>query len=222
MKKAPKPEYEVTSQEQIAIRKFVARRAASPAPRLNILIKKKKIIKFSPDHPDEYIGRALLMEALGTADEDFLNGLLEQLAHTVEQGGQISEHGLNFMVSVVKDIKPKDQIEAMLAAQMAAVHMATMTVRSATYARRKHTAAGQRRARFQQARPHLCNPDGGAQTLPNRWRAEGHRATCVGQRRRPSDRGECDAGPTRDRAGQGCGVTARTRRLTDARKDDCG
>ena len=89
------------------------------------------------------------MEALGTADEDFLNGLLEQLARTVEQGGQISEHGLNFMVSVVKDIKPKDLIEAMLAAQMAAVHMATIDGRSATYARRKHTAAGQRRARFQ-------------------------------------------------------------------------
>jgi hypothetical protein len=37
------------------------------------------------------------------------------------------EHGLNFMLSVVKGIEPKDQVEAMLAAQMAAVHMATMT-----------------------------------------------------------------------------------------------
>src|SRR5208283_33464 len=34
---------------------------------------------------------------------------------------------LNFMVSVVKDIGPRDQIEAMLAAQMAAVQLATMT-----------------------------------------------------------------------------------------------
>src|SRR4051794_22782967 len=31
------------------------------------------------------------------------------------------------MLSVVKSIQPKDEIEAMLAAQMAAVHMATMT-----------------------------------------------------------------------------------------------
>ena len=30
-------------------------------------------------------------------------------------------------MSVVKDIEPEDQIEAMLAAQMATVHMATMT-----------------------------------------------------------------------------------------------
>ena len=31
------------------------------------------------------------------------------------------------MLSVIKGIEPKDQVEAMLAAQMAAVHMSTMT-----------------------------------------------------------------------------------------------
>ena len=31
------------------------------------------------------------------------------------------------MLSVVKGVKPKDQLETMLAAQMAAIHMATMT-----------------------------------------------------------------------------------------------
>ena len=39
----------------------------------------------------------------------------------------MDERGLNFMLSVVKGIEPKDQVEAMLAAQMAAVHMSTMT-----------------------------------------------------------------------------------------------
>jgi hypothetical protein len=37
------------------------------------------------------------------------------------------EEGLNFMLSIVKGIDPRDQVEAMLAAQMAAVHNATMT-----------------------------------------------------------------------------------------------
>jgi hypothetical protein len=37
------------------------------------------------------------------------------------------ESGTNFMLAVVKGIEPRDQIEAMLAAQMAAVHNATMT-----------------------------------------------------------------------------------------------
>ena len=34
---------------------------------------------------------------------------------------------MNFMLSIVKGIEPRDQIEAMLAAQMAAVHMASIT-----------------------------------------------------------------------------------------------
>lgn len=67
------------------------------------------------------------MEALGTTDIYFMEGLLGQLANASVQGGKIDENGINFMLSVIKAIKPKDQLEAMLAAQMAAVHMATMT-----------------------------------------------------------------------------------------------
>jgi len=67
------------------------------------------------------------MEALGGADQDFVNGLLSQLANAGSKGRQIDERGLNFMLSVAKGIQPKDQVEAMLAAQMAAIHMATMT-----------------------------------------------------------------------------------------------
>ncbi len=80
-----------------------------------------------PDHPDIAVGQILLMEALGTTELDFLRGLLGQLANAGSQGGQVDEDGLNFMLSVVKGIEPEDEIESMLAAQMAAVHMATMT-----------------------------------------------------------------------------------------------
>jgi hypothetical protein len=66
------------------------------------------------------------MEALGTADLDFLNGLLRQLTNVSSPGEEIDERALNFMVSVVKGIQPRDQVEAMLAAQMAAVQRATM------------------------------------------------------------------------------------------------
>jgi hypothetical protein len=47
--------------------------------------------------------------------------LLKQLVNAGTQGSTADEHGLNFMVSVVKGIEPKDQVEAMLAAQMATV-----------------------------------------------------------------------------------------------------
>jgi hypothetical protein len=67
------------------------------------------------------------MDALGTRDQDFLNGLLTQLATAGSQGQKVDASGLNFMLAVVKGVAPNDQVEAMLAAQMAAVHMATMT-----------------------------------------------------------------------------------------------
>jgi hypothetical protein len=72
-------------------------------------------------------GYVLLMEALGTTDLDFTQELLGQLANAGSQGSEVGVQGVNFMLSIIKGIKPRDQVEAMLAAQMAAVHMATMT-----------------------------------------------------------------------------------------------
>jgi hypothetical protein len=70
----------------------------------------------------------LLMDALGTRDWDFLQGFLAQLASAAgSKGGKVDGQTLNFMLSVVKGIEPKDQVEALLAAQMAAVHTAFMT-----------------------------------------------------------------------------------------------
>ncbi len=67
------------------------------------------------------------MEAVGTRDPDFLDGLLAQLANAGTQGGKVEGRGLNFMLSVIKGMKPRDQVETMLAAQMAVVHTATIT-----------------------------------------------------------------------------------------------
>jgi hypothetical protein len=60
-------------------------------------------------------------------DPDFVNGLITQLANASATGTELNPSGLTFMLSVVKGVKPRDQLEAMLAAQMAAVHMASMT-----------------------------------------------------------------------------------------------
>jgi hypothetical protein len=79
------------------------------------------------DHPHARIAQVLLMEALGTSDHDFMVGLLQQLANAGTEGQKLDASGLNFMLSVVEGAKPADQFEAMLAAQMAVVHMATMT-----------------------------------------------------------------------------------------------
>jgi hypothetical protein len=67
----------------------------------------------------------LLTEALGSQDPDFIWGLVSQLsqASTRFNDGE----GLNFMLSGIKGMHPRDCIEAMIGAQMAAVHMSMMT-----------------------------------------------------------------------------------------------
>jgi len=125
-KKRPEPNaakpYDKTSQERTAIDRFLARYAANSAPRLKVT-KGKEI---APHHPDALAGQLLLMDALGTGDPEFYNGLIDQLARVGSQGDQTNEQTLNFMLSVVKGVQPKDQLEAMLAAQMAAVHMLSL------------------------------------------------------------------------------------------------
>ncbi len=79
------------------------------------------------DHPEPLIWLVALMEAVGTRDGDFLGGLLEQLVNAGTQGREPDEAGVNFMLSVVKDVEPRDQVVAVLATQIAAIHMATMT-----------------------------------------------------------------------------------------------
>jgi hypothetical protein len=71
------------------------------------------------------IGFLLMQDALGAAGGAFTYGLLGQLARATSGGEQVSETDLNFMVSVIKGIEPRDQVESMLAAQMAAIHMAS-------------------------------------------------------------------------------------------------
>lgn len=90
-------------------------------------------MKIGPDnlleieHQDNQIGYLRLMENCGTGDLKFFAPLLNQLASATGKGQDICENDLNFALSVIGDVKPKDQLEAMLAAQMACVHIASMT-----------------------------------------------------------------------------------------------
>jgi hypothetical protein len=119
--------YEPTPRERAAVKACFDRREKTlPSPRMKVSMK-KNVATISPDHSDEAVGKMLLMEALGIAEPDFLNGLLRQLANVGTTGRAVDERELNFMLAVVKGVEPKDQVEAMLAAQMAAVHNATMT-----------------------------------------------------------------------------------------------
>ncbi len=120
------PRYRPTDRELAAMQKCVDRADAQPAPRLKLTRNGGAGINL--DHPDATVGEALLAEALGTADSDFLHGLLRQIADAAAPDRQFDEAKLNFVLSLVKSAQPRDQLEAMLATQMAAVHMSTMSL----------------------------------------------------------------------------------------------
>ena len=128
-KKPPKDDkvqHKATPSELAALEAYCARsKAAKPAPRIKVS-KREKIAEVSLDHPDQALGHVLLAQSLGIADGHFLTGLLRQLANAGTQGGEVVEEAVNFMLSVVQGMEPKDHLEVMLIAQMTAVHMATM------------------------------------------------------------------------------------------------
>ncbi len=126
-KSVPSKPYEPTPQEREVVDAYRARvrgKAAVPAVTVG---EGKDRGKLDFDHPDKAVAACLLSGAVGTHDLDFLGGILIQLANVASKGQTADASAVNFMLSMVKGVEPRDQIEAMLAAQMAAVHNATMT-----------------------------------------------------------------------------------------------
>jgi hypothetical protein len=103
---------------------IIEARERTPAPGLKIGAEDG--VRVSIDHTDKRLGLNLLMAAVGTTDVDFFHGLIGQLIGAGSKNGKPNEDDVNFMLSVVKGVEPRDQVEAMLAAQMAAVYMKTM------------------------------------------------------------------------------------------------
>src|SRR5918912_140727 len=120
--------YEPKPREKAAVEAWrERRRLRRPSPKLKVTAQEGENATIELDHPDLRTGSILLMDAIGTVSDEFLTPFISQLVQASSTGSIANESALNFMVSVVKSVEPKDEVEAMLAAQMAAVHIATMT-----------------------------------------------------------------------------------------------
>lgn len=75
---------------------------------------------------DEVTANLLLMADLGTVDPHFQAGITRQVASLGAYGAKLDETNSNFVLSVVRAVQPRDELESMLAVQMGAVHAATM------------------------------------------------------------------------------------------------
>jgi hypothetical protein len=102
-----------------------AARADGPPMKLKI---KDGVTQITFVHPDPDLAQILMMADLGTCDPAFLSGVQGQIAFIGTPGAKIDEGASNFLLSVVRGVQPRDELEAMLAVQMGAIHQATMTL----------------------------------------------------------------------------------------------
>jgi hypothetical protein len=84
------------------------------------------VLQITYAHADPVAANLLLMAESGTCDPGFLTGISGQVARIGAQGARIDETASNFLLSVVRAVEPRDELETMLAVQMGAIHQATM------------------------------------------------------------------------------------------------
>jgi hypothetical protein len=114
-------EYSPTEQEFAALQKQ-ALRIKTSAWKPTLKVEAGKVV---PDHPDKLIGIGLVAEALGV-DLACAQALLDQLAGFARRGNEINQRAVNDLFAFVQAIGPTNGTEAMLALQMAAVHVNAM------------------------------------------------------------------------------------------------
>ena len=119
--------YVPTSEEQRRSRSYVAALGLAQRSRdMKLRTDDDGALKIDYEHPDPDFGQLLVMADLGANDLAFFRGLSGHVAMLGSHKQAIDEDASNFALSVIRGVEPRDQLEAMLAAQMAAIHMATM------------------------------------------------------------------------------------------------
>ena len=113
--------------QQDRIRALADKRAErADGPPMKLVMKDGALhVTFNYADPD--LAHILMMADLGTCDLNFLIGMQGQIATIGAPGRKIDEGASNFLLSVVRGVQPRDELEAMLAVQMGAIHQATMT-----------------------------------------------------------------------------------------------
>ncbi len=120
--------YKPTAPEQAVMVDYLQRRNEKVVlPNVAVEVDEDGSVKLAIDHPSQATGTLLLMDALGIQDTSVFNGFLQQLVNASALGREPTAAEVNFALKTVIAIGPRDAVEAMLAAQMVAVHQATMT-----------------------------------------------------------------------------------------------
>lgn len=66
-----------------------------------------------------------ILRSFGTSSNEFFNGLVLRLHQTFNDDGWIGKNQLDFALGYIRSMKPRDETEALLLAQMTMIHTAT-------------------------------------------------------------------------------------------------
>jgi hypothetical protein len=92
------------------------------------------VMEISPTHSDGQGWRTRLEDALGTASPEFVDAELVRLMIAFrDRAGIIDARAVNAVLAVVDGLKPQNEIEAMLALQIAATHALAMKFSARLY-----------------------------------------------------------------------------------------
>lgn len=129
-KEIAKP-YEPTSEEAAALVRHNKRAKRNPdLPKMKCDVERVGdaiTARLATDHADPTTAYHLIADALNTSNMPFVYGWLKEASGLgMKAQGDIDIDQMNYGIAIATGIKPRDNVEAMLALQMAAVHMATM------------------------------------------------------------------------------------------------
>jgi hypothetical protein len=161
---AERPPYELTKVEVEAVAAFTAAQTKS-GPRLKVGLDGKDKVRLRIDHPDQAVGTGALVRAIGTADFDFYDVLIGQLANASKEA-TASERGANFMPSVGEGHSTARSSRGDARDTDGCCPHGHDDVRPPPRARREHPAAGQCRAGVTKLTRNLRRPDVRAEGLP--------------------------------------------------------
>ncbi len=133
----PAVPYEPTPEEAAAAKRYEKRKlTVSSLPKMKCNVtgpdaKGALNINVSVDHPDQHMAHKLIADAINSGDMSFVYGLMLDISGLgCGQGGMLNMERASYGLSIAAGIKPRDSVEAMLAVQMAAIHMATVKAAS--------------------------------------------------------------------------------------------
>jgi hypothetical protein len=119
-----------TDAERVEVRDYLMRaKARRRAPRFTVDWRPGKPVRLDQTQVHPGVAAVRMMNAMGTTSVDLADRLLNQIlnaTHLQPPGQPISEQNLNAAVAAVTGIGPRDEAEAMLAAQMVGVHWTAM------------------------------------------------------------------------------------------------